>query len=222
MLNLAQILPAPPRDGSAQSIQELEEILLFQKTRTREMIIYAQDDCEKSVFRFATVFGLSFNEKNLPATAAFFKKTMKTGSGMISPVKDSWKRTRPYKADKRVIPCLKLPSGYSYPSDHASTGRLIAIILARMIPEKREEIMKRSREFAENRVIGGVHYRSDIEAGMDAAGKIADALFTRDDFLRDYQLSRKEIRLLLGLPVDDTRGYHKEDKKRTTSEKPAA
>lgn len=202
-VNLLEILPEPPHEGSEQFKKEINEILIFQKTRTDEMIRYAKADQNKDIFRFSTIFGESFSAASLPVTALFFRRTISNGSHLADPVKDFWKRTRPYKADTRVSPCVKIPSGYSYPSSHALAGRLMAVVLSRMVPEKKDAILKRGHEFAENRVIGGVHFRSDIEAGEHAADRIAKALFSNADFLRDFEASKKEVRVFLKYETGD-------------------
>ena len=213
-VNLVEILPEPPHEGSDQYITEINEILNYQKTRTDEMVRYAKADQDKDVFRFSTIFGSSFCAANLPATASFFRRTISNGSHIAEPVKDFRKRTRPYKADTRVSPCVKIPSGFSYPSSHALAGRLMAVILSKMVPEKKDAILKRGHEFAENRVIGGVHFRSDIEAGELAADRIADALFSNKEFLRDFEASKREIRVFLK--------YESSDGKIESKRKPAA
>ena len=67
-------------------------------------------------------------------------------------------RTRPYN-----LPVLK--DSPSYPSGHTTYGTLMGTILARMLPEKRDELYARITDYGHSRMIAGVHYRSDIDAG---------------------------------------------------------
>ena len=75
-----------------------------------------------------------------------------------------------------LLTCI-LRMTWHYPSGHANAGYTIAIVLAQMVPEKRAEIFARAQAFALNRVIGGVHFRSDIEAGRLSGTLIAAAMF---------------------------------------------
>ena len=75
---------------------------------------------------------------------------------------------------------------------------MLAIILANMVPEKRAAIFDRGWDFALNRVIGGVHYRSDIEAGRIAATLIAGEMFNDSVFLGDFEKAKSEVRKVLG------------------------
>jgi acid phosphatase (class A) len=75
----------------------------------------------------------------------------------------------------------------------------MGIVLADLVPEKRSQIMARASEYGFNRVVGGVHYRSDIEAGRIAGSVIAQALFMSEDFRTQLAAARAELRKVLGL-----------------------
>ena len=141
------------------------------------MAASAQADSDLNAFRFADVMGPSFTPTALPVTAAFLARVVSTAGAVVDPAKIAWNRLRPYFVDSRVIPCLGTPTIASYPSGHANAGYVIAIVLAQIVPEKRAEIFARAQAFALNRVIGGVHFRSDIEAGRLSGTLIAAAMF---------------------------------------------
>jgi acid phosphatase (class A) len=77
----------------------------------------------------------------------------------------------------------------------------MGIILSNMVPERRREIMTRAWEYGWNRVVGGMHFRSDIEAGRLAGSAIATALMQRADFRAEFAAARAELRAHLGLPA---------------------
>jgi acid phosphatase (class A) len=197
-INLTKLLAPPPPQNSDQTKKELEEILQYQKNRDSAAITRAVADQMVSISRFASVLGPKFNEKDLPITAAFFDKILDNAKLIVDPSKDFWKRPRPYIFDTLVKPCLDKPTNASYPSGHSSLGNLFTIILANMVPEKNAEIFNRGWEFALNRVIGGVHYRSDIEAGRIAATVIAAELFKNKKFITDFNKAKAEVRKTLG------------------------
>ena len=68
-----------------------------------------------------------------------------------------------------------------------------------MVPEKRTEIMARAWEYGNNRVIGGLHYRSDVEAGRIAGTVIAEFIMRREDFRKEFEAVKTEVRKELGL-----------------------
>jgi len=198
-LDLTKFLAPPPANDSAQTKAELGEVLTLQVTRTPEMVARAQADAEENVWRFADVLGPKFTKEALPKTDAFFARVAETEGAVVDPAKDIWKRPRPHLLSNLVKPAVPLSKSGSYPSGHATVGTLMAIVLSNMVPEKRAELMARGWEYANNRVIGGIHYRSDIEAGRIAGSLIAEAIWSQPDFAAEFAAAKAELRAALGL-----------------------
>ncbi len=119
---------------------------------------------------------------------------------MVDSAKDVWKRPRPHLYSDLVKPVVPLPkSKWSYPSGHATVGTLMGIVLSNMLPEKRAQIMARAWEFGHNRLVGGIHYASDIEMGRIAGTVIAQTISTHPDFLQEFEAAKAELRAALGL-----------------------
>jgi acid phosphatase (class A) len=197
-LDLTAVLPPPPAKGSKQTSDEIKELLELQRSRTTAQESLAIADQKITVFRFGDVLGASFDSTKLPITAAFFKAALENERAIIDPVKNFWNRPRPYVVDSSIHPCLEKPAIASYPSGHSTAGNFMAILLAAMVPEKKNELFERGWKFAFNRMIGGVHYRSDIEAGRIAATVIAVEFFKNREFMCEYSKARREIRKALG------------------------
>jgi acid phosphatase (class A) len=99
-------------------------------------------------------------------------------------------------------PAVNLTYSPSYPSGHAMVGAMMAILLAEMVPERRGALFERGWGFGEARLISGVHFPSDIEAGR-ALGTVLVCLLQQDRrFSADFSAARRELRLALGLPVN--------------------
>jgi acid phosphatase (class A) len=75
----------------------------------------------------------------------------------------------------------------------------MGIELANMLPEKRAQIMARAWEFGHNRVVGGIHYPSDIEMGRISGMVIAQTISTHPDFKAEFEAAKAELRAALGL-----------------------
>ena len=67
-------------------------------------------------------------------------------------------------------------------------------MLANMVPEKADAIFGRAARYANNRVIGGVHYPTDSEAGLISASVIANVLLHEPRFVTDFARARSEVR----------------------------
>jgi acid phosphatase (class A) len=198
-VDLTMILPPPPANDSALTKAELGEVLTLQVTRTPQMEASAIADVEEDVWRFANVMGPNFTKEKLPKFSAFFDRVVATEGAVVDPAKDVWKRPRPHQLSDLVKPAVKLSNSGSWPSGHATVGTMMGIILADMVPEKRAEIMARAAEYAHNRVVGGIHYPSDVEMGKISGSVIAAVLLNRDDFKAEYDVAKAELRSGLGM-----------------------
>ncbi|HTD04606.1 phosphatase PAP2 family protein [Undibacterium sp.] len=198
-LDLTRLLPPPADRDSPQTKLELAEVLNFQVTRTPDMVARAQADAVENIWRFSDVLGARFNKDKLPKLNAFFIRVLASEGPVTDPAKDFWKRPRPHQYSDLAKPVVKLSSSYSYPSGHATAGTLMGIVLANMVPERRAEIMQRAYEYANNRIVAGIHFRSDVDAGRMAGTLMAATLMTHDDFNAEFDTARSELRAELGL-----------------------
>ena len=89
----------------------------------------------------------------------------------------------------------------SYPSGHATFGTVCTILLATMVPERREALFARGRDYAHSRMVLGAHFPTDLEAGR-IAGTLAVQLLLQDRaFRRDLAAAQSNLRAALGLPA---------------------
>ncbi|HTH13723.1 MAG TPA: phosphatase PAP2 family protein, partial [Spirochaetia bacterium] len=77
-------------------------------------------------------------------------------------------------------------------------GTLMALVLADMVPELRGPLMARAAEYAYNRMVAGMHYATDLDAGKRAATAILAVLQTKASFLKAFQAAQAELRSVLG------------------------
>jgi acid phosphatase (class A) len=198
-IDLLVILPPPPANDSAQTKAELGEILTLQVTRTPEMVARAAADATENVWRFADVMGPSFTKEKLPKFAAFFDRVTETEGAVVDPAKDVFNRPRPHQLSDLVKPAVKMSNSGAWPSGHATVGVLMGIVLSNMVPEKRAEIMARAWDYGNNRVVGGIHFRSDVEMGRIAGAVIAATIMKHEDFKAEFEPAKAELRAALGL-----------------------
>lgn len=198
-LDLARLLPPPPAPDSEQQKQDIKAVLDAQAARTPAQVARANETEQLSVFGFADVLGPSFNKDKLPRTAAFFQQIYDDTLDVLKGAKDRWKRPRPFVASSAVQPSAEKPKSTSYPSGNALLGQLYAIVLSDLIPEKSTQFFARGRETGDNRLLAGVHFPSDIEAGRQAAVAVAFALSQAPGYRSDLEAARSELRSVLGL-----------------------
>ena len=200
-VDLTRYLPAPPANDSKQTRDEIAELLQIQQSRTPEQAAAAVADAQEEVWRFADVMGPKFSADKLPVTSAFFERIAATEGAVVDPAKDFWKRPRPHMLSDQIQPIVKKSKSGSWPSGHATLGYLMATLLADMVPEKKEALYARASQYAQNRVIAGIHYRSDTVMSRTAAALIAQKLFESAEFSTQFAATQKELRTALGYPL---------------------
>lgn len=204
-LDLGKLLAPSPLPNSEMQKRDLATVLDVQKTRTPAQVERAVADNALSIYRFADVMGADFSAERFPQVDAFFKRVFNDSRILVLSSKDVWDRPRPYVVSQDVQTVGERPKAPgSYPSGHAIFGYLSAIILANMVPEKAALLFERGYEYGTNRVITGVHFPSDLEAGRMAATAIAAALMESEQFRAELEGAKVELRKGLGLAAAST------------------
>jgi len=176
---LVETLPAPVADDSLAGQADLETLLQVQADRTAAQEARTRRVEKHTVFGMgASVFGIWFTAENLPLTAHFFETAGVQFHPALVSAKQRWQRPRPDARDSRVHPCLAAPAGTSYPSGHSATAAIWGELLSAAFPEKREEFMMQVRETMWSRVLAGVHFPSDTQAGRLLGESIGKEMLT--------------------------------------------
>ena len=80
----------------------------------------------------------------------------------------------------------------SWPSGHAMLGWTYALLLAELVPEQADAVLLRGRQFGDSRVVCGVHYPSDVEAGRAVGAALVARLHAEPQFVADMAAAKAE------------------------------
>jgi len=86
---------------------------------------------------------------------------------------------RPNQLDPSITPLFPNPNHPSYPSAHASLSEAHAAMLSYLFPRDTEFFKSLAKEAADSRVWSGIHYRSDLVAGLTQADAVAGLIIER-------------------------------------------
>ena len=201
-LDLRLLLPDAPSNDSATTRAEIVEMLRFQSSRSQQQCDDAAADVPKTPVRFAAALGLpaDFKIQSTPSFKRLSDRLLTLEEKVLAGVKSAYARPRPFNQDSRLAACIDKPTSGSYPSGHSTWAMMMALILVDMVPERRAQLLQRETEYANNRVVGGVHFPSDVAAGKTAGTLIAALLLANPGFRSDEAAARRELRAALGLP----------------------
>ncbi len=181
-IDVVALLPDPPAAGSAEARAELDAVVAIQQSRTPADAARAKAEEKFDVFAFADVVGPGFTADRCPRTAAVFKALAADAKAVAKAGKEHWDRRRPPFVDDRIHPVVTLEDEGSYPSSHSVRGQLYAEVLAAVLADRREPLLARGRQIGFDRLLGGVHYPSDVAAGRVLGHAIAGRLLADPAF----------------------------------------
>jgi membrane-associated phospholipid phosphatase len=87
--------------------------------------------------------------------------------------KKSYARGRPFTIDPQIAAVLPVTSGVSYPSDFGAAAGAASELLVYLFPADADRVRKLAMEAAQSRVIAGLEFPSDAEAGLDLGRQVA-------------------------------------------------
>jgi len=190
-VDLVGLLPPPPSDPALVQ-SEIAYLLSLQQARTEAQVTQTRADHEMTLDRFLPAIG-ALDPERLPKTRAFFVRLGNDLHEIVGATKSVWQRPRPFQLEAALDPSVPRPKGSSYPSRHNAYAMLVAEVLSRMAPDRREALFARAHDYGVQRMIAGVHYPSDVEAGRMAGLLIADRLFANPAFVADLADATAEL-----------------------------
>lgn len=189
---LERIAP-PPAPDSRADLADREASVSLQKKATPDEIARAESFVKSDVFDFADVVGPNFTPSNFPQTAAFFDRLRATADRPKNFIKDHYARPRPYLAHPDAIKQLITPdTGYSYPSGHGTRSWLYARVLGELDPSHSKQYLERADAIGQSRVLGGMHYLSDIAASHTLADSLFASLMAEPAFRSQLETLRSQ------------------------------
>ncbi len=198
--NLGYSVPKPPVPGSALSIAELKKVHAAQQT-SESRLTQAYEDAlayryDELLPRFSVAAGAPLSLRSRPILAHMLRITLQDVGGYIATAKNDNPRPRPYVEDPRILPCetdfLRTSDQKSYPSGHAANGYAAALLLARVMDERRVPILARGVRYGDNRVVCGVHHPLDVAQGRLVASAYFDKAALSPTFQQDLACAREE------------------------------
>ena len=164
-----------PQPGSAEGQGERSVLLWLQTSRTAQDVARAQASGNPSLGCFvqdihrpalAGAAPRAIELGDFPLTAAVLEQARQDFAPVLASLKGTFSRPRPFLLFPAVTPALPRPASPSYPSGNAALGVLYARILGQWDPADRAAFETTGKLLGTDRVLGGVHYPSDAQAGQ--------------------------------------------------------
>ncbi|WP_297510485.1 phosphatase PAP2 family protein [uncultured Caulobacter sp.] len=189
--------PAPdsPR-GKAERAQFVETRKLVNTAAWSQAIADADLSGKNGLKSFSCAAGVTLSAEATPTLARLLLRMTDDAARIYQPAKASFKRPRPPVGNSAPI-CVPreawIETDGSYPSGHGLIGWAWASVIAELVPEKTSPILARGKAFGDSRVICGVHYQSDVEAGRYLGSALVTRLHDEPAFMSDLAKAREEV-----------------------------
>ncbi|MEJ5156203.1 phosphatase PAP2 family protein [Gluconobacter wancherniae] len=195
-----QFLAGPP---DRQSAAFQDDLRVFHATRALKdsprwrLARLDADHSDTALARdFSCAAGFRIDLAETPHLVRFLRRSRHAIRRRVTEEKHLWHRTRPFVGNDLPVCVGKntdLDGHASYPSGHATAGFTMALLLADLLPDQREAIMTRGHVFGESRLVCGVHWKSDVEAGFRNGMMFMQALKTDPALKGDLEMARQEL-----------------------------
>jgi acid phosphatase (class A) len=188
----AALIGGFPQPGSDGAKADVAILLWLQRTRSPGQVSRAENEVVLHLGIFSEVTGKDLTSGPFPLTRALSEDLQKAVRQVTAPLKLQFSRPRPFNAFHEIKPAIALESSFSYPSGHATWGMAQATLLSALEPQRKESILERGRLVGYDRVIGGVHYPSDVDAGQLLGPAIAQAWLAHPAQQKRLEAARAE------------------------------
>ena len=199
--NSLALLPPPPAAGSAQAAADMETYKSTRALRNTPRWTLATQDANlkfpAAASAFSCALGIPVSQEGTPNLNMLLRRTLLDAGLATYAAKDKYNRQRPFvvTGEETCTPAEQpmLSKDGSYPSGHSSIGWAWALVLVQAAPQNMDALLQRGYAFGQSRVICGVHWQSDVDAGRLIGAATVARLQSDETFKAQVALARDEI-----------------------------
>jgi len=198
---LVEALPPPPVDGTPAALADQaasERLRALEDTdRWTLAIRHAELRPSLAISHFDCVVGTRLTPGSNPSLLALLDRVLIDANAAAELGKARMFRPRPVGVDPDRRSCQVVSAAgrasASYPSGSAAVGAAYGEVLAGLAPDRAAEVREIGRQIGISRLVCGMHYPSDVEAGRDLGIAVARAEASERDFAPALAAARIEL-----------------------------
>ncbi len=195
------LLPPPPPEGSPLAQADLYTHRQAQPQRQGGRWALASRDAVLShpgvLEAFACALDIPLGTEATPHLNMLLRRSMADAGLATYRAKDHYNRKRPFAAlsEGTCTPAeeARLARDGSYPSGHAALGWSTGLILASLAPDRADALVQRGHAYGQSRMVCGVHWQSDVDAGRLVGAATVARLQADPVFQAQAELALAEV-----------------------------
>ena len=186
--------PAPESPRGRAERKQFEETRKLVNTPAWSQAIADADLSGKNGLKsFSCAAGVTLSAEATPTLSSMLLRMTDDAAKIYQPAKRAYQRPRPPVGNKAPIREPWIQTDGSYPSGHGLIGWAWASVIAELVPEKASPVLARGKAFGDSRIICGVHFQSDVEAGRYLGSALVTRLHDDPAFMADLAKARGEV-----------------------------
>ncbi len=174
------VRPAPPPDAKATlaEIEQLKELAAERDADAEALVAYW--DAGSPSYRWISLALAQHSAARIPPGPVFSRGIALLNVAIYDAMVAAWDakysyhRLRPSQVDGTLTTLLDVPDSPSYPSEHAVAAGAASTILTYLFPDNAALFAEKAEEAARSRLVAGVQYPSDVEAGLALGRAVAE------------------------------------------------
>jgi len=197
------LLPPPPGVGSLRDQTDVAVDKELERDADAERWKAAVEDGDYVYYRFADAFGRPIRRVSLPRTLYLLNRAIQDVVDPTFRAKKAFHRPRPFQRyqlsrmceeERPPAPEVNPTTGSSYPSGHSAYGWTTALVLAEVAPDRASQLLQEAEDYGQSRLICGMHFSSDVEAGRAIAEAVVQKLHDSGAFRHDLLCAQAEYK----------------------------
>jgi membrane-associated phospholipid phosphatase len=178
-----ELRPAAPPDQTASlaEIDELKEMMAQRDSAAEALVTYW--DAGSPAYRWVEIAVAAHQAlpPGPPFTRPMSLVTVAMSDAMIAAwdAKYTYNRPDPSAQDSTLTALVDAPAVPSYPSEHAVAAGAASTVLSYLFPDDAAKYAALAEEAAHSRLVAGVNYPSDVEAGLALGRAVGQKVIER-------------------------------------------
>jgi membrane-associated phospholipid phosphatase len=176
-------LDAPPDDAAtADEIADLKAMVSARDENALQQIAYW--NAGPPSYRWNQITAGAIGKRAIPGPGGIRVLALVQASVYDATVaawdsKYTYNRPRPSDFDSTLETAIRNPPSPAYPSEYAATAAAASTVLAWLFPEDAEYFENQAEAAVTSRLLAGVEYPSDVEAGLQLGRQVAELAIAR-------------------------------------------
>ncbi len=222
MPNPFLFMEGPPDYRDCKYSVDFKQYFYGKQVRVNDATRAAQikSDVSYGVAPLGEIFGPIVGYEIIPGVAprlySIINQSITTAGLSVTKAKSYYTRMRPCvrfnEAPYSTETLSEMKRSYSYPSSHSTCGWIAGILTAAADPRLQDTILFRGYDYGTSRVLGGMHWQSDVDDARVIATASLARMLTSDTFKNQLVLSRNEANKIsadsLGIEAPDYDDEH--------------